>query len=391
MPLKSSLSRTEFVALMAMLTATVAFSIDAMLPALPQIAADLSTQNPNRAQLIITSFVMGLGVGTFLVGPLSDRFGRKPVILYGAAIYMIAGVVAMQAGSLETLLGARLLQGLGASAPRIVALAIVRDQSSGREMARLLSFIMLVFSLVPAIAPTIGAGILEIGSWRTIFGAFVLFSLFTVGWYARRQPETLLAPRPLRIAPILGALKEMLSIQIVRRTILVQTFCYAMLFAALSSTQQVFDETYGQGAVFPYWFALIAVMAASASLLNARVVVRLGMAVLVRRMLVVEITVSVAMIIIWLLAADISLPVYVIWTTSIFFMAGMTLGNLNAIGMEPLPHIAGFAASLMGGLATVGSVLIAAPIGLMFNGTPLPVAIGVLICAICAWALSRRF
>ncbi|MCF6443284.1 multidrug effflux MFS transporter [Nereida sp. MMG025] len=391
MPLHSALSRTEFVALMAMLTATVAFSIDAMLPALPQIAADLSADAPNRAQLVITSFVLGLGLGTFLVGPLSDRFGRKPVILVGAGVYIAAGGAAMFAPSLDILLAARILQGLGASAPRIVALAIVRDQASGREMARLLSFIMLVFSLVPAIAPTIGAGLLLIGPWQTIFAAFVVFSILTVGWFALRQPETLVTPRPLRVAPLWAALKQMLSMAVVRDAILVQTLCYAMLFAALSSTQYVFAQTFDQGAAFPLWFGLIAILAASASILNARIVVRLGMALLVRRMLSVQIGLSMLMIAVWLAVPTLAFPVYVIWTTSIFFMAGMTLGNLNAIGMEPLPHIAGFAASLMGGLATIGSVMIAAPIGLAFDGTPLPVAIGILLCAAAARVLSRRF
>lgn len=185
------IGRVEFVALMAMLVATVAFSIDAMLPALPRIGEELTPGETNRAQLVVTSFVLGLGVGTFFTGPLSDTYGRKPMILVGAAVYIFGALVAVVSPSLELLLAARVLQGLGAAAARIVAIAIIRDLYAGREMARLVSFVMMIFTLAPAVAPLAGAGIIALTGWRGIFGSFVLFSLATSIWMSLRLAEPL--------------------------------------------------------------------------------------------------------------------------------------------------------------------------------------------------------
>lgn len=192
------MGRAEFVAMMAMLVATVAYTIDAMLPALPAIGTELSPDAPNQAQLVIGSFVLGLGVGTFFVGALSDAYGRKRVIIWGAGVYCAGAVLALLAPTLETLLAARVLQGLGAAAARVVAMAIIRDLYKGREMARLMSFIMLVFTLVPAIAPMAGAGIIALYEWRGIFVSFLVFSGISVLWMATRLAEPL--PHDRRVA-----------------------------------------------------------------------------------------------------------------------------------------------------------------------------------------------
>ena len=184
------LSQPEFIALIAMLFATIAFSIDAMLPALPQIAAELTPADPNRAQLILTSFVLGMGLGTFLAGPISDALGRKPVIVLGAGLYMVGALLAWAAPTLETVLAARLLQGLGAAGPRVVSLAMVRDLYSGRHMARIMSFAMMIFTLVPALAPLAGQGIIALTGWRGIFLAFLVFAVVATSWLSLRQPET---------------------------------------------------------------------------------------------------------------------------------------------------------------------------------------------------------
>ena len=198
------LSLPEFVALMGMLFATVAFSIDAMLPAMTEIGAELSPDAPNQAQLIITSFVLGMGVGTLFTGPLSDTFGRKSVIIGGAVVFIIGAFLSWAATSLELVLASRVLQGLGAAGPRVAALAIVRDLYSGRQMARVTSFAMLVFTLVPAVAPLIGAGIIWLTGWRGIFLAFIAFSLISTGWLGLRQPESLHPEhrRPFRMSAI---------------------------------------------------------------------------------------------------------------------------------------------------------------------------------------------
>ncbi|RMH49488.1 MAG: MFS transporter [Alphaproteobacteria bacterium] len=379
----------EFIALVAMLFATVAFSIDSMLPAMPEIAAELTPAAPNRAQLVVTSFVFGLGVGTLFAGPISDAIGRRKVIVGGAAIYALGAVLAARAGSLEALLAARVLQGLGASGPRVASLALVRDRHAGARMARIVSFAMTVFALVPAVAPAIGALILAAFGWRAIFGAFVVFAALSSAWLLLRQPETLApeARRPLRPARILAAVGEVLSHGVVLRAILAQVFIFGSLMAVLSSTQMVFDKTFGLGDSFPFWFAMIVLVAGTGSFANARLVLRLGMIRLVTTTLTVEFLFSATVAALWgtgLLPEPLRFPLYFAWTTSVFFMLGFTMGNLNALALEPMGHIAGTAASVISALATALAVVIAIPVGLAFDGTPLPLFLGVAASLACA-------
>ncbi|MCU0902051.1 MAG: multidrug effflux MFS transporter [Cypionkella sp.] len=392
---KAPLGQAEFIALIAMLFATIAFSIDAMLPALPEIARELSPEAPNAAQLILTSFVFGMGVGTLFAGPLSDSYGRKTVIVAGALLYCVGALLAFVAPSLETMLAARVLQGLGAAGPRVVSLALVRDAHSGPQMARIVSFAMMIFTLVPAVAPLLGQVIIAGFGWRSIFLAFLMFSAVSVLWLMLRQPETLApeARRPFRAAPLWAALREVLALRSIRLSIIAQTLGFAALFGTLSSTQQLFDQTYGRADSFPYYFALIALIAGSSSLLNASLVMRLGMRRLVLVSFATQALVSTGfMLAFWLniWPQSLEFPAYLIWTIGVFFMVGMTIGNLNALALEPVGHIAGMAASVVGALSTVFSVLLAAPVGLAFNGTPLPLMIGVAVFSGLAYLVSRR-
>ena len=391
-PVLRRLSMPEFIALIAMLFATIAFSIDAMLPALPEIAATLTPLDPNKAQLIVTSFVLGMGIGTLFAGPLSDSFGRRNVIVGGAVLYCAAAAMAMVAPSLETVLAARVLQGLGAAGPRVVSLALVRDLYKGREMARVVSFAMMIFTLVPAVAPLAASGIIAAWGWRAIFAAFILFAILAVVWMMLRQPETLprAARRPLAVAPLLGALREVMTNRTVVMAIAVQTLCFGCLFGTLSSTQQIFDQTFGRADSFPIWFAVIALLSSSASMINAALVVRLGMRAMIATTLRCQVGLSALFATLWVTGAlpeAVMFPAYILWTTSVFMMAGLVLGNLNAIALEPLGHIAGMAASVSGALATVLAVLIAAPLGLAFDGTPLPLALGVCLLSAAGAAL----
>lgn len=394
-PPPRALGQTEFIALIAMLFATIAFSIDAMLPALPDIAAELSPDAPNTAQLILTSFVFGMGLGTLFAGPLSDSYGRKTVIVAGAVLYCAGALLAYVAPTLETMLAARVLQGLGAAGPRVVSLALVRDVHSGPRMARIVSFAMMIFTLVPAVAPLLGQFIIAGFGWRSIFLAFLLFSAISVLWLVVRQPETLTpqARRPFRAAPLLAALREVLSLRSIRLSIIAQTLGFAALFGTLSSTQQLFDQTYGRAESFPYYFALIALISGTSSLLNASLVMRLGMRRLVLVSFATQTLVSTGFVLmfwvnIW--PEGIEFFAYLIWTIGVFFMVGMTIGNLNALALEPVGHIAGMAASVVGALSTVFSVLLAAPVGLAYNGTPLPLMIGVATFSGLAYLTARR-
>ncbi len=387
-------SQPEFVALMAMMFAIIAFSIDAMLPALPEIGRALTPEDVNRAQLVVTVFVLGMGVGTFFTGPLSDALGRKPVIYGGFALYIVTAGIAAVATSLEMLLVARFLQGLGAAAPRIVAVAIVRDLYAGRRMAQIMSFVMMVFTLVPAVAPLIGAGMIALAGWRAIFVAFMLFGLVAPIWMALRLEEPLPREmrRPFRMHALTTAAAEIAMNPMVRLSILVQALVFGQMFSMLVSVQPVFDVTFGRAESFPLWFGVVAVIAGSATLLNALLVMRLGMRFLITVALAAQCVLSGAMIAIILAAPPDPLffALFVIWQTSLFFQVGLTVGNINAMAMEPLGHIAGFASSIIGGLSTVLAVMLAIPVGLMFDGTPLPLATGVFVMGVTALVLMLR-
>lgn len=389
-----AMSRAEFISLIAVMFATIAFSIDSILPALPAIGAELSPNDINRAQLILTSFVLGMGLGTFFTGPLSDTFGRKPVIYVGSAIYIAASAVAWAAESLELVLAARVLQGIGAAAPRIVAIAIVRDLYSGREMARIMSIAMMIFTIFPAFAPLMATGIIAYVGWRAIFLAFILFSVISMLWMWRRLPESLPieARRPFRAPMLWAAVREMLTNTTVRLTIIVQTLCLAVMFSLLTMVQPIYDIIFDQGENFPFWFGAVALVSGSASILNAALVVRVGMRRMVTWSLGVMIVLSVGMLGLGLI--ELPLIVYfgffVGWQACVFFMAGTTLGNLNAIAMEPMGHIAGMAASVIGSISTVLAAVIVAPIGLMFDGSLLPLTGGACVMLVIAFALMLK-
>ncbi|UWR04869.1 multidrug effflux MFS transporter [Ruegeria conchae] len=385
------MSRGEFIALVAMMFATIAFSIDSMLPALPEIGKELSPNDMNKAQLILTSFVLGMGIGTFFTGPISDAVGRKPVIYGGVALYILASAVAWASSSLELVLAARVVQGLGAAGPRVVAMAIIRDLYAGREMARIISIAMMIFTLVPAAAPLLGAGVIALVGWRGIFVSFMLFASIIVVWMATRLPESL-APenrRPFRLPLMIAAVKEMMTHPTVRLSILVQTLCMGLLFTMLTMVQPVFDVIHDRAESFPFWFGFVALISGSASLLNAALVVRLGMRRIVTWALGAQIIITACVIVLnaMPLSPDASFALFVTWQTTVFFMAGVTMGNLNAIAMEPMGHIAGMAASVIGSIATVLAAAIAAPVGLLFDGSITPLTTGVLIMCILGFSL----
>jgi DHA1 family bicyclomycin/chloramphenicol resistance-like MFS transporter len=264
-------------------------------------------------------------------------------------------------------------------------------------MAQIVSFVMIVFSLVPAIAPLLGSIVIDIWDWRAVFYGFVGFSAISAMWVAIRLPETL-APenrRSLRLHALRSAFVEMFVHPVVRISIAVQALSFGMLFGLLSSIQQIFDITFDRAESFPLWFGAVAIVAASSGFLNARLVMRLGMMYLVRVMLLAQVVLSAAMILVAAAAAaghvsnDLYFGAFVVWQVSLFFQAGMTIGNLNAIAQEPMGHIAGMAASVISSVATVFGVALAVPVGLLFDGTPLPLSVAIFFQAALGLALMR--
>ena len=384
----------EFIAMLAFLFATIAFSIDAMLPALPAIAAELTPDNANVAQLILTAFVAGMGAGTLFAGPISDAIGRKPAITIGFGIYAAATIAAIFADSIEMLLIARFVQGLGAAGPRIVGLALVRDLYAGREMARITSFVMMVFIIVPALAPSIGAGMIWLAGWHGVFIGFLIFALIGSSWLNLRQAETLPRERrrPLRPGPLREAAREVLGNRHVMLCTLILTLGFGQMFGLLSSAQQLFGEAYGKGDAFPAWFAAMALLSGTGTILNATFVTRFGMRRIAKWAYIMQTCVSATMLILVagdLLPPALHFPAFFLWCVSVFFMAGVTFGNLNALALQYMGHIAGMAASIVAAISTVLATLIAAPVGLLYDGTAIPVIAATLICSGLAWFLMR--
>jgi len=385
----------EFIALLGLLFATVAFSTDAMLPLLGEIGADLNPTDPARVQLVVGVFLAGLGLGTLFAGPLSDALGRKPVILGGIALYMLAALVAAAAQSLEMLLAARLVQGIGAAAPRVVSQALVRDLYQGRMMARVMSFAMTLFVLVPAVAPFIGALIGAAFGWRAIFLSFLVFGLISGGWLALRQPETLPpeARRPLNIAALGAALTEVVRNARVMWIVVALTCAFAGMVVWLSAVAPLFDQRYGRAESFPAWFAMAALISAPFSLLNARLVLRLGMQRLVIMALFVQLGAASFAALVLPLAGAAEFALFVTFMTVQFAAIGLIFGNLNALALVPLGHIAGMAASVVSGLSTVLAATIAIPVSLAYDGTAMPVALASIVFALGAlgamWRVAR--
>ena len=388
------LSQGEFIALIAMLFATIAFSIDAMLPAEPMIAAALTPDDPNRAKLVVGAFFLGMGIGTFLSGPLSDAYGRKRVMIWGGVVYSIAALICIFAQSLEVLLAARVLQGIGGAGPRTVSLAMVRDLYKGREMARIMSFAMMIFMVAPAAAPLLGQYIIHLAGWHAIFIAFIVFAVIAMSWLAIRQPETLppAARIPLSFKGLWAAGKELFSYRIVVVSILIQALTMAVLVATISSVQGIFKVEFDMEDAFPKWFALAAAVSAGASFLNSKLVMTMGMRKVARLAFIGVLTVTVlhyGLMRLDVLQGNWRFAAFFLWLVSLFCMMGLTMGNLNALAMEPVGNIAGFAASIMAAVSTVFAVILSTPIAQAFDGTHEPLVIGALCCITPSLLLMR--
>ena len=367
-----ALRPAEFVPLVALLMSLVALAIDAMLPALPAIGRDLGAPRPNDVQFVITSLFLGLGLGQMLFGPLSDRIGRKPAIHAGLALFMAGCLVSIFASTFEAMIAGRFLQGIGVAGPRIVTMALVRDQYQGRQMARLMSFAMAVFILVPTVAPALGQAILWLGGWRTIFTTFFAIAAIAFAWFTLRQPETLPAERRRSFSPrtIGRAVGEILQIRTALGYTLATGFVFAPFVAYLSSAQQIFQDAYGTGVLFPVYFGVLALAIGGASLMNGRLVMKHGMR---RLSSFAAVSITVISLVAWAGAfAFGGLPplwLFMAYLLAVFLCIGLLFGNLNALAMEPLGHIAGVGAAVVASVSTFISVPLGALVGQSFDGT----------------------
>jgi DHA1 family bicyclomycin/chloramphenicol resistance-like MFS transporter len=378
----------EFVIVIASIMALNPIAMDMMLPALPNIASAFHITAANRPQMVLSIFLVGFGVGQFVMGPLSDRFGRRPVLLGGMTIYCIASLLAIAAPSFETLLLARALQGLGTSATRVIATSIVRDCYAGRRMASVMSLTMMVFIAVPVVAPSFGQAVMLLTQWRGIFIVLMLYGVVALVWSALRMPETLPQARrkSLAIAEVFGAYRQTVTNR--------QTLGYALaaggvqgsLFAFVFSSQQIFTEIYQLGHYFPLAFAAVAVGVAIAGFINARFVGRLGMRVISHGALVGFVVVSAAMLA-TAKSGTLVLPLFMALAALMMFAFGLMIANFTALAMEPQGNIAGTASSLYGSITTLLGIGIGVTIGQDYDGTLVPFSTGFFLCTLAALAV----
>lgn len=393
-PQVRQISRIEFIALIATLMSLNALAIDIMLPALPNIGETFNVLNPNDRPMVLSAYLLGIGVATLAFGPLADRFGRRKPLMVGLTIYVIAALAVNIAPNFEGLLVLRLIQGMGAAAFRVVVLAVVRDKYEGRAMAEVMSLAFMVLMIVPIISPGIGQLLLLISPWQGIF-VFVGVSGALVGlWAFFRLPETLAKTnqRSLSISGIFGGF----AIVFTNRFSILYAIAGMMLFGALmgmiNSSQQIFVEIYNLGPLFPLAFAGMASTMAVASFVNSRIVRRLGVRRIAHFALIIF-TLSSGLLVVISLIIEVPLPVFLALQSIAMFMFSWIAPNMNSLSMEPLGHIAGTAASAFGFFQTIGGAMIGLMISKFFNGTVMPLALGFTILgllALCSVLIAEK-
>jgi len=367
----------EFVCLIAIMMALNALAIDAMLPALPHIGEDLGVANENTRQWVITAYLLGFGGAQLFYGPLADRFGRRPILFIGIGLYVAFSVLAAFAQSFEWLILSRIGMGLGSAATRVLAVSIVRDRYSGRTMARVMSLSFLVFLGVPILAPTVGQLIMLVAPWRWIFGFFALFGGSFLIWAALRLPETLHPEdrMPIKVKRIAGAFGQALSSRIGMGYTLAMTAISGALFAFINSSQQIFFDVFKSPGLFTTVFAMVAGGIALASVLNSRLVEKLGSRLIAHTALMGFIAFSLLHAVIAYMGHD-SLWMFAVLQACKMFCFGFIAGNFGSMAMEPMGHIAGTAASAQGFISTIGGALLGFWIGQHFDGTTVPMTVG---------------
>lgn len=373
----------EFVTIIAFMMALGAMSMDSLLPAFGTMRTALELTNPNDIQLVVIVFMAGFAVAQLFYGPLSDNWGRRPTLMLGLSIFAAGSVLAMVSSDFDTLIAARLIQGIGAAATRIMATAITRDRFAGPDMARVMALIMMVFITVPVVAPAYGSLLLLVGDWRFVFVGMLVPGLLLAGWFFLRMPETL-APAhrmPLSPARIGAAVKRCFTTRQSIGAATAMGLIYSCLMAYIASAEQVFaDVVYSLGHWFPLVFGVIAAVMGGASFTNSRLVRRLG----IRRLLHVGqcgfVAVAVVLVAVSLLfGGRPPLVLFCVLLTGCLFLLSLTMPNFNALAMTPLGDIAGTASSVIGFYSTLVGALLGGLVGASFDGTVVPLALGFLV------------
>ena len=367
----------EFVALIAMMMALNALAIDSMLPALPAIGEALGVANENSRQWVVTAYLLGFGVTQIIYGPLADRYGRKPVLMFGLSLYVIFSALAAFAPTFELLIAARVGTGVGAAALRVLAVSIVRDRYSGRTMARVMSLSFLVFLGIPILAPTLGQLILTVAPWPWIFGVLALAGSGYLIWTAIRLPETLHPDdrMPIQVGRITGAFRQALTERQSIGYTLAMTCITGALFGFINSSQQIFFDVFEAPHLFTAVFGLVAGGIAVASLLNARLVEKLGSRLISHTALIGFIVMAAIHSVVNLMGLE------TIWTFAVLqgltmFCFGFIAGNFGSMAMEKMGHIAGTASSAQGFISTTLGATFGFLIGQQFNGSATPMTLG---------------
>jgi MFS transporter, DHA1 family, multidrug resistance protein len=372
----------EFVVLAAAMMSTQAIAIDAMLPAFPIIVSSLRVANENHVQWIVTAYMTGLGCGQLFWGLMSDRFGRRPILVGGLGLYVLAALLCGLAGSFHTLLVWRFIHGLSAASV-VVTRSVIRDLYSGRQMARVMSLTFMVFLTVPILAPSLGALILWLAPWRYIFIVCGVFAGVVCAWAYLRLPETLHPEYRLTLSRshIVSAVRLVVG----NRTSLCYTFAMTVMFGGIMAyvgmVQQTFGEVFHRANLMPTMFALCATTMGVAAFLNSRIVERLGMRRISQTALLTYICITALHTVIAALGAE-QLWTFVAFQSATMACFALSISNFGAMAMEPVASVAGIGASLQGFVSTLSGALVGALIGRQFNGTALPLAAGSLCCGL---------
>ena len=377
-PLRKALSERELMWMMALLMALNAFGIDAILPALDALAADLGVSGNDR-QFVIGVYLLTAGIGALAPGALADRFGRRPILLGSIAVYIVLSIACAMAPTYDALIAVRAAQGFFAAG--IVALppAIIRDRVGGDKMAKMMSLIFVIFLMVPAVAPTIGEGILQLGNWRAIFGFMAVLGVAVGAWVHFRLPESLAEQnrQPIHLGTIAANMTRALSTPSVAGYVLGSALVFGALFGFINSSQQLITQTFGAGDIFPIVFAICAGSMAFASWSNARIVERFGARRVSHTALFAFIVVS-AVQVMFAFQPDESLWQFVPLMAINMALLGFIGSNFGAIAMNPFFAIAGAASSAHGFVRMTMAALLGGAIGYAFDGTARPLALALL-------------